>query len=70
MELQEIEVVVDENGAVKIEVHGVKGMKCLDLTADLEEALGGEIDSREMKPDAYATVQEEVRDQERLHGGT
>lgn len=69
MELQEIEVFIDEKGEVKIEVHGVKGMKCLDLTADLEKALGGEVASREMKPEAYATVQEEVRDQEWLHGG-
>ena len=69
MEIQEIEVIIDKNGEVKIEVHGVKGKSCLKLTEDLEAALGGEVESREMKPDAYATVQEEVQDYQRLKDG-
>jgi hypothetical protein len=69
MEIQEVEVIIDKDGEVKIEVHGVKGTSCLDITADLEAALGGEIESREMKPDAYATVQEQTRDHERLQNG-
>ena len=66
MELQEVEVIIDEDGEVKIEVHGVKGTSCLDITADLEAALGGEVEAREMKPDAYATVQEQTQDRQRL----
>jgi hypothetical protein len=67
MEIQEIEVTIDEYGRVRIEVHGVQGKKCLDLTQNLEAALGGEVDERELKPEAYdATVQEEVRDEQRL----
>jgi hypothetical protein len=69
MELQEIEVLIDEDGRVHIEVRGVKGMGCLDLTQDLEEALGGEIESREMTPEAYETVQEQVQDRQRLQDG-
>lgn len=69
MELQEIQVFIDENGQVQIEVHGVKGKKCLDMTEELEEALGGEIESREMTAEAYETVQEEVEDQQRLRDG-
>lgn len=69
MELQEIEVFIDENGRVQIEVHGVKGKKCLALTEDLEAALGGEIEERQMKPEAYETVQEEVEERRRIHGG-
>jgi hypothetical protein len=69
MEIQEIEVVIDKNGEVKIEVHGVKGMSCLDLTADLEAALGGEVESREMTSEAYATVQEQTQDYQRLKDG-
>jgi hypothetical protein len=69
MEIQEIEVVIGKDGEVKIEVHGVKGESCLDLTADLEAALGGEVESRKMKSDAYATVQEETRDCQRLKDG-
>jgi len=58
MELQEIDVFIDENGEVKLEIRGVKGQKCLDLTQDLEAILGGEIISREMTPEAGETVQE------------
>jgi hypothetical protein len=66
MELQEIQVFIDKNGEVQIEVHGVKGKKCLDMTVGLEEALGGEIASREMTAEAYVTVQEEVQDRPQL----
>ena len=69
MGIEEIEVVIDKNGDVKIEVHGVTGTKCLDITADLEAALGGEVSSREMKPEADATVQEQTRDQQQLRTG-
>lgn len=63
MDLQEIDVFIDENGEVKLEIRGVKGQKCLDLTEDLEAILGGEIISREMTPEAGETVQE-VKNQE------
>ncbi len=69
MPVEEVEVFVDESGRVQIEVHGVKGMGCLDLTKDLEEALGGEVESREMTAEAYATVQEDVEDRQKLYGG-
>lgn len=58
MDLQEIDVFIDDNGEVKLEIRGVKGQKCLDLTQDLEAILGGEILSREMTPEAGETVQE------------
>jgi hypothetical protein len=69
MELQEIEVFIDKNGQVRIEVHGVKGMSCLDLTEDLEAALGGEVESREMTHEAYETVQEQIQDRRQLRDG-
>lgn len=31
------------DGAVKIHVEGVKGRSCVDLTKDIEAALGGEV---------------------------
>ena len=52
MELQEIEVIIDEDGETQIEVRGVKGTSCLELTEDLEAALGGEVQKREMTPEA------------------
>jgi len=56
MELQEIEIFIDKDGKVRIEVRGVKGEACLDLTKALEEALGGDIESREMTPEASESV--------------
>lgn len=69
MELQEIEVFIGRDGQVRIEVRGVKGTSCLDLTKDLEAALGGQVESREMTPEAYETVQEQVQDRQRLRDG-
>jgi hypothetical protein len=52
MELQEIEVTIGKDGQVQIQVRGVKGRKCLEITKELEEALGGEILARVMSPEA------------------
>ena len=65
MELQEIEVLIDEDGNVKIEVRGVAGNACLELTAELEEALGGDIISREMTHEAGEGVQDSVNVKQR-----
>ena len=69
MEVQEIEVFIEKDGQVRIEVRGVKGMSCLDLTKGLEAALGGQVEEREITPEAYETVQEQVRDYQRLRDG-
>lgn len=63
MELQEVDIYIEKDGQVKLEVKGAKGMTCLDLTKDLELALGGEVD-RQFKPEAYE-LQEEL-DYQRL----
>jgi hypothetical protein len=52
MELEEIEVIIGPDGQVQIQVRGVKGTRCLVLTKELEEALGGEIIARIMTPEA------------------
>lgn len=69
MEIQEIEVFIDKNGEVRIETHGVKGMSCLDLTAGLEAALDGKVESREMTPEAYESVQEQTLTRQHLRDG-
>jgi len=67
MELQEIEVFIEKDGRVLIQVRGAKGLACLDLTRELEEALGGQIEAREMTPEAYEIIQDQV--QRRLNQG-
>lgn len=57
MELQEVRIAIDKNGRVRVDVGGVKGMKCLDVTRALEEALGGDVE-REMTAEAYEQEQE------------
>ncbi len=60
MDIQEINVFIDTNGRVQVAVRGVKGNLCLDITSELEAALGGEIETREMTPEAYETLNQIV----------
>ena len=64
MELQEIDVFIEKDGQVKIEVRGVKGTSCLDLTKDLETVLGSQTVAREMTPEADEVGQEQVQQQQ------
>jgi hypothetical protein len=70
MELEEIEIIIDKDGQVQIEVRGVKGAACLDLTRDLEAALGGEVELRQMRPEAYQANPQAIEpdQQQRLQG--
>ena len=68
MEMQEIDVYIDKDGEVRIEVRGVKGKSCLDITQELEAALGGKIDSREETPEMQESPQSN-QDQQWLQGG-
>ncbi len=36
----EIDFTIDDDGNVSFEVKGVKGKKCLEITKEIEEALG------------------------------
>ena len=69
MEFQEVDVFVEKDGQVKIEVRGVKGMSCLDLTKDLEAVLGDRIANRELTPEADETAQSIVQQQQWQLGG-
>ena len=69
MEMQEIDVFIDKDGQVRIEVRGVKGPSCLDLTKGLEAALGGQVEDRQMTPESQEAAPEGVRQQEWLTGG-
>jgi hypothetical protein len=58
MELQEIEVSIAADGTTRIEVRGVSGAGCLDLTADLEAALGGTVLDRELTAEAQQVLEQ------------
>ena len=63
--MPEIEIVVSLDGTVTVEVKGVKGSGCTELTRALEEALG-EVESRSCKVEFYeqAEVGEGLRQRE------
>jgi hypothetical protein len=52
MKKQELEIEILNDGTVSINVQGVKGSTCLDLTKDLEESLGL-VNEREKKSSFY-----------------
>lgn len=58
---EEITVTIDNDGNVKVHVRGVKGDACLALTQSLEQALGGEVESREATSEMYEQVSTEER---------
>jgi hypothetical protein len=66
MEMQEIEVIIAKDGNLELRVSGVKGTACLDLTKALEGALGGQVISREMTPEAQEMLQAEDQTNDRL----
>lgn len=69
MEIQEIEITIGKNGQIEISVRGVKGQACLDITHDLEQALGGEIVSREMRPEALESNPNPINQSDQLSAG-
>ena len=66
MELQEVEVFIGKDGQIRVEVSGVKGMACLDVTKDLENAIGGQIQERTMRHEAYSSTTSQI-EEELLH---
>lgn len=67
MEMQEIEVIIEKDGQVRIEVRGAKGNSCLELTKDLEAALGGQVVDRQMTAEAMEAEQQ-AQNQQWLQG--
>lgn len=51
---QELDISIDAEGNVSINVIGSKGKKCLELTKDIENALGIVV-NRDTKPQFYET---------------
>jgi len=61
-EIQEIDIFVRPDGTVKVEVRGVKGQKCLDLTKKIEELLGGKITERVHTDEFHEAEQQQTQD--------
>lgn len=50
-EIQEIEFIIAADGSVSMEVSGVTGQKCLDITKGIEKLLGNEVKERKFTPE-------------------
>lgn len=66
MDLQQVDVFIEKDGQVRLEVRGIKGNSCLEITGPLEEALGGGVESRELTPEASETP-EQIEQHRRLN---
>lgn len=53
--IQELDIVIDKQGRVSIDVRGVSGPGCEDITRTLEEALAGKILTRRRKDEWHQT---------------
>ena len=62
MEIEEIQVEIMPDGTLQISVKGVKGNACLDITRDLEKALGGNVIAREMSAEALEPSSQAVEE--------
>jgi hypothetical protein len=52
MEIQEVELTIHPNGQVEINVRGVRGKACLEITQALEAALGNHLIERTLTSEA------------------
>lgn len=52
MEKQDITIIINPDGTIKIDMEGFEGKKCLILADELEALLGDRI-KRELKPEVY-----------------
>ncbi len=69
MDVQEVEVTIGKDGKVQVHVRGVKGEACLDITRALEGALGGQVELREMTPEAGEEIQLPQKSRLKQKGG-
>ncbi len=65
----QIEVIIGRDGKVRVEVNGVKGAACLSLTQGIEQALGGQVETRKQKAEIYAVEVEMVSNEVRVATG-
>ena len=62
MESQEMEITISPSGEVKIQVKGVHGAQCLDLTKGLEQGLGT-VEDRQLTSEYYEQQQTQQNNQ-------
>jgi hypothetical protein len=59
-EIQELEIIIRADGVVRLQVQGVSGPNCLNLTEDIERILGNNITERTFTDQYYE--QQDIED--------
>lgn len=54
-----IDIFIHPDGKIEMQVKGIKGRKCLDLTKDLENALG-KIIGRKLTPECFQLEEQHI----------
>jgi hypothetical protein len=63
--MEKINITITPDGAVKLDLDGFTGGKCLEATKALEALLGGVIEEREMTSEYYS-ASETVAQEEKI----
>lgn len=56
-----VDIIIHPDGRVEIQVCGVKGERCLEVTEAVEEALGGQV-QRDFTAEMYETEEESTKE--------
>lgn len=56
--MKQLNVSIDLKGKVKVEVEGVSGSSCQDLTKELLQKLGGKVEDEVLKTEYYLSNKE------------
>ena len=67
-EIHEVEIIILPDGLLKVDIQGVKGKGCLDITREMEIMLGNDIIERNYT-DEYNQQSESLTDNDWLHQG-
>ncbi len=59
-----IDIIIHPDGRVELQVCGVKGERCLEVTKAVEEVLGGKV-QRDFTSEMYESDEEQDREQEK-----
>lgn len=68
MKLEQIEVIIDTNGKVKLQTSGYSGDECLAATEELEALLGNQILQRERTAESFERTTGKSAEKLKIHG--
>ena len=68
MKLEQIEVIIDANGKVRLETSGFSGDECLTATREIEELLGDQVLERERTAERFEQTSGKTAEKLKIRG--